>query len=78
MIDLSDGLYPKQTKPLEDRKLLLNTNGNLAWHGKLKKEYCSHDNLHLSEKGKKVILGNFRHHIHKVAASLIKNRKAEA
>ena len=81
IIDLRDeiqNLYnmhnPSSRKPIAKCKLLLNTNDNLARDGKLKREFCSNDDLHLSDKGKAAILGNFRHHIHGLARSLIGNR----
>ena len=54
--------YPPQT--LRASKLLLNSNINFEKNGSIVWDYFSGDGIHLTERGKEVILGNLRHHIH--------------
>ena len=54
--------YPPQ--PLKIRKIWINPNKNFEKNGDIVWDYYGVDGIHLTERGKQVILGNFRHHIH--------------
>ena len=60
-------------KPLKDTFFLFNKNSNFMPRGTQVREYLSRDGVHLSDRGKQLILGNFRHHIHDLT-SVILNR----
>ena len=63
----------RNPKPLKDTMMLFNRNSNFMPKGTQINEYFARDGVHLSDRGKQVILGNFRHHIHELT-SLILNR----
>ena len=73
------GVNKQNPLPLKDRNLLFNGNTNLEYDGKPVEEYYSSDGVHLSRRGKEVILGNFRHHIHLMTRKILgKPERSEA
>lgn len=57
--------------PLKDMELIVNKNTNFTYDRLPISEYLSNDGIHLSESGRKLILGNFRHHIHGVTRDIL-------
>ena len=53
-------------QPIKLKKLWINSNSNFQKTGADVSAYYAEDGVHLSERGKKAILGNFRHHIHHI------------
>jgi hypothetical protein len=54
----------------KDRRLLLNVNYNFMRDGVQVQEFFDHGRTHLSDRGKDVLLGNFRHVIHDVTRDI--------
>ena len=52
-------------------KIIVNTNMNFHCNGLQVREYFSNDGIHLSDKGKDLLLGNMRHHIHDLTAQIL-------
>ena len=74
IMDLKEGLkeiaehfhekFPPQ--PSSHKKVWVNANTNFAKYGTRTTQYYAADGTHLSNRGKAVILGNFRHQIHHI------------
>ena len=66
---LMNGL--QEPGPLKEMSLLLNKNTNFTYDNKPIRELYAPDGVHLSQRGKQLILGNFRHHIHGVTRDIL-------
>ena len=57
---------------IKDKPVHVNRNSNFRDdNGELRSEYYANDGVHLSDRGKRVILGNLRHHIHDMKAMIL-------
>ena len=72
---LVNGIQEQQ--PLKDMKLLVNKNTNFTYDNKPIAELYASDGVHLSQRGKQLILGNFRHHIHGVTRDILNKPRRE-
>ena len=61
----------RNPQPYKKQTLLINPNTNFMYDSQLIEEYYSRDGVHLSDRGKEVILGNFRHHIHTMTRAIL-------
>ena len=66
-----------EDQPLKDMKLLVNKNTNFTYDNKPIAELYAPDGVHLSQRGKQLILGNFRHHIHGVTRDILNKPRRE-
>ncbi len=65
-----------KSAPVNERSLFVNPNRNFARENRLVGELYSWDGVHPSDRGKEVILGNFRHGIHEITR-IILNKPAK-
>ena len=64
--DRSVEFYPPLPEKFDFKKIWINSNSNFMKDGILVGEFYGYDGVHLSDKGKEIILGNFRHLVHHV------------
>ena len=67
----------QEDQPLKDMKLLVNKNTNFTYDNKPIAELYAPDGVHLSQRGKQLILGNLRHHIHGVTRDILNKPRRE-
>ena len=64
-------------RPLKERTLFTNPNNNFMRSGRLVPELYASDSIHLTERGKSLILANMRHSIHEMTRIVLNKPRRE-